>query len=412
MRIFLLPIFGLVSTFYLFACAWENSNVEKHETLSIRTDTNTVIETQKVLPGAYQLEKYLPLICNSSLAVVANQGSEVDRSHLIDLLLKNNVKVKKVFSPEHGFRGEGDAGATINDYIDSTTNLPVLSLYGKTKKPKTKDLEGIDCILFDLQDVGVRFYTYISTLHYVMEAAAENKIPIIVLDRPNPNAHIVDGPVRKPQFKSFVGMHPVPILYGMTIGEYAQMINGEKWLNAGVQCSLTVIPIQNYTHDTPYSLPVAPSPNLKNDNSVRLYPSLCLLEGTMFSVGRGTEAPFELFGHPDFPKKTFSFTPKERLGASNPKLKNKVCYGVDLRDNKDIITNKLQLDFLFTARDALFAKYGEKWIDRPQFFNLLAGNNQLIKQLATFASETQIRQSWEKDLEQFFKVRKRYLLYD
>jgi len=399
-----------ISIFCFTACAHDHSTaIHIHNDFSIiPKDTNA----KTVLPGVYQINDYLPLIQNRSIAVVANKGSYIGGEHLIDLLLKNNITIKKVFSPEHGFRSDADAGATVLDYIDPSTKLPVLSLYGKTKKPKSRDLEGVDCILFDLQDVGVRFYTYISTLHYVMEAAAENKIPVIVLDRPNPNAHIVDGPVRKPQFKSFVGMHPVPILYGMTIGEYAQMINGEKWLNASIQCSLTVIPIQNYTHKTQYSLPIAPSPNLTTDNAIRLYPSLCLLEGTIVSVGRGTDSPFELFGHPDFPNNTFSFTPTSREGASDPKLKNKLCFGIDLRENKSSKFDKLQLDFLFTARNALYSKYGEKWIDRPQFFNLLAGNNQLIKQLTTFASEEQIRKSWEKDLEQFRKIRLRYLIYD
>jgi len=370
------------------------------------------ISHTEVLPGAYQLEEYLPLIRNKRIAVVANQSSCVDDQHLIDLLLSRKIAVKKVFSPEHGFRGESDAGALIQSYIDKKTNIPVISLYGKTKKPKSKDLSNIDYILFDLQDVGVRFYTYISTLHYVMEAAAEHKIPVIVLDRPNPNGHIIDGPVRKAEFKSFIGMHPVPILYGMTIGEYAQMINGEGWLNSGIKCKLTVISIKNYSHTTSYSLPIAPSPNLQTDNAIRLYPSLCFLEGTIVSVGRGTDAPFEQYGHPDFPVSDFFFTPKPQKGSTQPKLENKKCYGINLTNSPSNSLTKLNLHYLFYARDVLSPKYGDKWIDRPQFFNLLAGNNQFIQQIISSVSEDEIRKSWETDIEKFRKIRLRYLIYE
>jgi len=405
-------VFLVLLLVVLWACAWDNSAVNLSETpIDSSKDRNEKVDETLIL-GVEQLEAYLPLLSGKNIAVVANQSSIVEEKHLIDLLIANQIAVKKVFSPEHGFRGEVEAGANIYDYVDSATQLPVVSLYGKIKKPKSKDLAQIDCIVFDLQDVGVRFYTYISTLHYVMEAAAENNVEVIVLDRPNPNGHIVDGPVRKSQFKSFIGMHPVPILYGMTIGEYAQMINGEKWLSGGITCALTVIAIKNYTHQTPYSLPIAPSPNLKTDNAIGLYPGLCLLEGTIVSVGRGTDWPFELFGHPDFPEREFYFTPKARAESTNPKLNGKRCFGVDLRKDERSESSVLQLDFLFAARNWLYPKHGEKWIDRPQFFNLMAGNNQLIKQLTTFASEEEIRQSWKKDLEEFHKIRMRYLLYD
>lgn len=363
-----------------------------------------------ILPGAHQTETYIPLLENKRVAVVGNQTSMIGNTHLVDSLIARNVKIVKVFSPEHGFRGEGDAGATINDDVDAKTGLPVISLYGDNKKPKAKDLDNIDCIVFDLQDVGVRFYTYISTLHYVMEAASEKGINVIVLDRPNPNAHIVDGPVRKSGFESFVSMHPVPVLYGMTIGEYAQMINGENWLKDGVQCDLTVVKIKNYDHTSFYSLPIPPSPNLKTDNAIAVYPSLCFFEGTIVSVGRGTDTPFEVYGHPDFPKTDFSFTPTPKTGASDPKLKNKLCYGVNLTDNKKRF-NELRLDYLFHARDVLHPKYGDKWIDRVRFFNLLAGNDELLKQLNAFASEKEIRKSWQEELENFKKIREKYLIY-
>ncbi len=373
---------------------------------------NLVLEehNEEILPGAYQTEAYIPLLENKRVAIVGNQTSLIDKTHLVDSLLSRKVNVTKVFSPEHGFRGDGDAGATIHDDTDKKTGLPVISLYGDNKKPKSKDLDSIDYILFDLQDVGARFYTYISTLHYVMEASAEKGIKVILLDRPNPNGHIVDGPVRKPGFESFIGMHPVPVLYGMTIGEYGQMINGEKWLKGGITCDLTVIEIKNYRHKDEYALPVPPSPNLRTDNSIVLYPSLCFLEGTIVSVGRGTATPFEIFGHPDFSDTGFSFTPASQPGATDPKLKNKKCFGIDLTGNERRFKT-LILDYLFMARDILYPKYGEKWIDRPRFFNLLAGNDVLIQQLNSFCSEDEIRESWEEDLKEFRKIRKEYLIY-
>lgn len=364
-----------------------------------------------VLPGAYQLNSYLPLLKDKRVGIVGNQTSMIANTHLVDSLLKLNVNVVKVFSPEHGFRGLGDAGALINDDIDSKTGLPVISLYGEKKKPTEKQLDSLDILVFDLQDVGARFYTYISTLHYIMEAAAEKNIPVVVLDRPNPNGHIIDGPVKKPGFESFISMHPVPVLYGMTIGEYAKMINGEKWLKDSIQCDIEVIEIVNYRHKTPYSLPVSPSPNLKNDNSIVLYPSLCFFEGTIVSVGRGTDMPFEVYGHPDFLEEDFTFTPKSVVGATNPKLKDKVCRGMDLRDHNKSF-KKLNLSYLLHARDVLHKIHGDAWIDRTRFFNLLAGNDQLSIQLNTFVSEEEIRESWEADLKHFKKIRKKYLIYD
>lgn len=378
----------------------------------LKIDDTIEIEDENgdISPGAYQTEEYIPLLENKRVAIVGNQTSRIENTHLVDSLLSRKVNIVKVFSPEHGFRGEGDAGAKINDAIDQKTKLPVISIYGDNKKPKSKDLDSIDYILFDLQDVGVRFYTYISTLHYVMEAAAEKGIKVIILDRPNPNGHIIDGPTRKPGFESFVGMHPVPVLYGMTIGEYGLMINGEKWLKDSLTCNLTVIEIKDYKRKDEYSLPIAPSPNLKNDNSIVLYPSLCFFEGTIVSVGRGTTTPFEIFGHPDFPETGFSFTPTSQVGATDPKLKNQKCNGINLTENDERF-KKLSLDYLFQARDILHPKYGDKWIDRTRFFNLLAGNDELAKQLNSFISEDEIRESWEEDIKTFRKIRKEYLIY-
>ena len=315
----------------------------------------------KIIPGAYQLDHYIKILGDENIGIVAHQASLINgKTHLIDTLLALNVDIKKVFAPEHGFRGNADAGESVADEIDVKTGLSVLSLYGKNKKPSKESLEGISLMLFDLQDVGVRFYTSLSTLHYVMEACAENIIPLILLDRPNPNVHYTDGPVMEEDCKSFVGMHPVPIVSGMTIGEYAKMINGEGWLNDGVQCNLTVIPIKNYTHQTPYKIPLRPSPNLPNALSISLYPSLCLLEQTVISVGRGTEMQFQIYGHPQLPKTDFTFTPQPNYGSKNPKLKGKICYGTDLRDF--VRPKRIELQWLiksynkFPEKDLFFKK--------------------------------------------------------
>lgn len=403
-------VFGL-KTFCMILILLTGSTHYSFSNPDTPDDSDAEENSEEILPGAYQMDVYLPQLENKRIAVVGNQTSLIGTTHLVDSLISRSIHVVKVFCPEHGFRGDGDAGAKIDDGIDDKTGIPVISLYGDNKKPKLELLDSIDVIVFDLQDVGARFYTYISTLHYVMEAAAEKGIKVVLLDRPNPNGHIVDGPVRKPGFESFIGMHPVPVLYGMTIGEYGQMINGEKWMKDSLKCDLAVVEIQNYRHKDAYSLPVPPSPNLKTDNAIILYPSLCFFEGTIVSVGRGTATPFELFGSPDFPNKGFSFTPVSVKGATDPKLKNKVCYGVDLTEN-DRRLKRLRLDYLFEARDILYEKYGEKWVERPRFFNLLAGNDQLIMQLNSFCSETEIRDSWEEDLKEFRKVRKKYLLYE
>lgn len=364
--------------------------------------------------GAECTEHYLPLLEGKRVAVCGNQTSVVAKTHLVDTLLSRKVNVVKLFCPEHGFRGQAEAGATIASGKDPLTGLPVVSLYGKNKKPTAEQLQGVDVVLFDLQDVGCRFYTYISTLHYVMEAAAENGVKVIVLDRPNPNGFYVDGPVLEPQYKSFVGMHPVPIVYGMTIGEYARMINGEKWLANGVQCDLTVIKLEGYTHETRYALPVAPSPNLQTAEAIYLYPSLCLFEGTNVSVGRGTDQPFEMYGAPGMRSGDYRFTPRAIPGVSeNPPFKGLECRGYLLHDiAADNLNNpgRLNLSYLLTAYRNCVDQ--SSFFLKNNFFDKLVGTDQLRKQLVVGASEEEIRASWEPDLEKFRHIREQYLLYE
>lgn len=364
------------------------------------------ISAQEIKPGAYQIENYLSIIDGKNIAIVGNQSSELNNVSLVDTLLSLNQNIVKIFSPEHGFRGKADAGEKIIDEIDKKTGLKVISLYGKNKKPLKVQLEGIDAIVFDLQDVGVRFYTYISTLHYIMESCAENDIPLIVLDRPNPNAHYVDGPLLDKKYKSFVGMHPVPIVYGMTIGEYARMINGEKWLNNEIQCDLKVIKIKDYNHTMEYNLPLRPSPNLPNSKSINLYPSLCFFEGTPISAGRGTEMQFQIFGSPKFSTITdFEFTPFPNFGSKHPKYNNEKCFGRDLRNENKLF--QINLEWLIEA----YELYPEKEKFFNQFFAKLAGSNKLQIQIEKGLDNKTIRKSWQTDLAKFKIVREKYLLY-
>jgi uncharacterized protein YbbC (DUF1343 family) len=368
--------------------------------------TLEALAQQQIMTGAAQAELYVQKLKGKKVGVVAHQASLVDsKTHLIDALLEAQIAVVKVFAPEHGFRGDADAGESVSDQKDIKTGLPILSLYGKNRKPAAESLQGIDLMLLDLQDVGVRFYTYLSTLHYVMEACAEQGIPLILLDRPNPNTHYVDGPVLEEDCKSFVGMHPVPIVSGMTIGEYAQMINGEKWLAGQVQCELTVIPLKNFTHQTPYEIPIRPSPNLPNAQSIALYPSLCLLEPTVISVGRGTEMQFQIYGHPQLPKSSFSFTPKPNYGAKKPKLMDQLCHGEDL--SRIDRPNKIELQWLIRA----YSNFPDKENFFKKGFFRIAGTQKLQEQLSAGQNEKQIRKTWEKDLEDFRAIRQKYLLY-
>ncbi len=372
------------------------------------TETN-VEETGEIEVGAERMEVYLPLLRDKKVGVVGNQSSLIGGTHLVDSLLSRGVNVVKVFSPEHGFRGDADAGEHVNSAIDSKTGLPIVSLYGNNKKPSQEQLQGLDIVVFDIQDVGVRFYTYISTLHYVMEACAEAKIPVLLLDRPNPNGNYVDGPILDTTYSSFIGMHPVPIVYGMTIGEYGKMINGENWLKNGLQCELVVTPCNGYTHESFYSLPVPPSPNLRTDLSIQLYPSLCLLEATTVSIGRGTESPFERYGHPEFPKTEFEFTPKAGPGSKDPLHKNVLCNGYNLTDSVWTRATQLDLSFLLNCNTLLA---GKTFIDRPETFRLLSGNNVLIQQLAEGKTEEEIRATWQEGIDAFMKIRAKYLVYE
>lgn len=364
----------------------------------------------EVIVGAARTGDYLPLLKGKRVAVLVNQTSEVNGKLLPDLLLENKVKLVKIFSPEHGFRGNADAGAHVKNDKDPQTGLPVISLYGNNKKPTAEQLSNVDVVIYDLQDVGARFYTYISSLEYLMEACTEQKKQLIILDRPNPLGNIVDGPVLKKENRSFVGMQAVPVVYGMTAGEYAQMLKGEKWVKAA-GLDLKVIPCDNYNHQTLYRLPVAPSPNLKNMAAIYLYPSLCFFEGTVVSLGRGTDKPFQQYGHPQLKGFSYSFTPASVTGATNPPLKDKKCYGElvasDANTAYRMTENKLQLKWLIKAYQA----FPDKNAFFNNFFVKLAGTNTLQEQIKKGMSEEQIRASWQPELEQFKTIRSKYLLY-
>ncbi len=400
------------------------------------------IETLSVtLPGAYQTETYLPLLKGKRVGIFANQTSNIGKQHLVDSLQKLGIKITKAFGPEHGFRGKADAGEKVDNYIDSATGIPIVSLYGKKRKPTAQDIADIDILLFDIQDVGTRFYTFISSLQEFIESAIEFDKPLIILDRPNPNGFYVDGPILDSNYKSFIGMQPIPIVYGMTIGEYAKMLLGEKMLQwkyikkqdnhvslgemLGFEeerrnFKLTVIKCKNYTHKSKYILPIKPSPNLPDMPSIYWYASTCFFEGTVLSEGRGTDHPFCIFGHPLLPNNLFTFTPTSRDGAKEPKLKDKVCYGWNLfESNTNVlksIDNKIQLKYLLDAYE-LFPDKANFFIkpksNKPTdfFFNKLAGNAVLMEQINAGKSETEIRNSWQPGIEAFKKIRKKYLLY-
>ncbi len=383
------------------ACQAQDTKTENEAPL-------TFIDKEHYTSAAMQLDDYLPLLEGKRVGVVGNQTSIVGTTHLVDTLLSLGIDVKKIFTPEHGFRGTADAGAKVNSSKDEKTGLPIVSLYGKNKKPTSEMLQGIDIILFDLQDVGVRFYTYISTMTYVMEAAAENKLPVIVLDRPNPNGFYVDGPVLKPENTSFVGMHQVPVVYGMTIGEYALMVNGESWMKGGVRCDLTVIPIKDYNRNAIYELPVKPSPNLPNWESVYLYPTLCFFEGSHVSVGRGTETPFQVFGHPDM-RGSYTFTPTSTAGASKPLLEGQHCRGenlVEFAHDYANNANQLHLEWIIDAYQQMKDKGFFK-----DYFRLLSGDKQMQKDIENSKSAEEIRASWNNDLAAFKTIRAKYLMY-
>ena len=383
-----------------------------------------------IVPGAERMEVYLPLLKGKSVAVYANQTSMVKNTHLVDTLVKKGINVVKIFGPEHGFRGTADAGEEVGNTVDKKTGIKIISLYGDHKKPTAADFEGVDVIVFDIQDVGVRFYTYISSLEYLMEATLENHKPLLILDRPNPNGFYVDGPVLDKKYKSFIGMQSVPVVYGMTIAEYALMLAGEKWLSpkanainaynvstqptADTPFHIQVIKCKNYDHNSKYILPVMPSPNLKDMQSIYMYPSTCFIEGTVMSEGRGTDKPFLYIGHPDLPKNLFCFTPKPNAGAKSSKCFYQKCYGWNLSGSiPDVlkkVDGKIQLKYLleayklFPGKDSFFLK--------NNFISRLAGNDELSKQVKEGKTEAEIKASWEPALSNFKAIRKKYLLYD
>ncbi len=376
------------------------------------TKIETAVKTiNDIKVGADKTTEYLPLLKGKSVAVVANQSSMIKNTHLVDSLISLKISVKKVFCPEHGFRGLVDAGEKVDTEKDKKTGLNIISLYGKNnKKPKPEDLKDVDVVIFDIQDVGVRFYTYLSTLHYVMEACAENKKQLIVMDRPNPNGHYIDGPVLEDAYKSFLGLHPVPIVYGMTIGEYAQMINGEGWLKEGVKCDLKVITLNNYTHTDMFELAVRPSPNLPNMSSVYLYPSLGLFEGTVISVGRGTDLPFQVIGSPDLTKANYTFTPQPKPGAMEPKYKGVLCHGHNLSEFGKEYMKDIKRIYLFWLMGT-YANTTDKTKFFDENFNFHAGNATLQQQIKDGVKEDVIQKSWEPGITKFKVVRKKYLLY-
>jgi uncharacterized protein YbbC (DUF1343 family) len=364
----------------------------------------------KPVPGANQIDQYKSLLAGKSVAVLANQTSVIGSTHLIDTLLSLGVKIKVIFAPEHGFRNLADAGEKISDGKDPETGIPLISLYGSHLKPTAQDLLGIDIVIFDIQDVGTRFYTYISTLHYLLEACAENNVACLVLDRPNPNGFYTDGNILDTAYRSFVGMDRVPVVHGLTVGEYAGMLNGEGWLSGGLKCDLTVIRCKDYTHSTFYDLPVKPSPNLPNQNSVYLYPSICFFEGTSLSLGRGTSFPFQVFGSPLLPDRGFSFTPQSVPGAKNPPLLGIKCYGTDLRDameKKLVPKPEINLDWLINA----YNDFPEKDKFFLPYFDVLAGGPVLREQIQKGMTSAEIKATWKEGLEEFGKIREKYLLY-
>ena len=390
---------------------------------------NASFAQTRIIPGAERMEVYVPMLKGKSVGVFANQTSMVGNIHLVDALVKKGIKVVKIFGPEHGFRGNADAGEKIGNYTDEETGIPVISLYGSKRRPSDDDLKDVDIMIFDIQDVGVRFYTYISSMQEYMEAAFENSKPLLILDRPNPNGFYVDGPVLDKKFKSFVGMQPVPIVYGLTIGEYAMMIAGEKWLtekankkqeyylhaknSKDTPFHFLVIKCKNYDHKSKYILPVKPSPNLPEIQSIYWYPSTCFFEATNLSEGRGTEKPFQYFGHPSLPKTLFSFTPHSMEGATDPKLKDKVCYGWNLSGTPQQVlkqvNNRIQLKWILQAYKLFPDK--SKFFLNSKSLNRLAGNDILMKQIINGTSEAAIRKTWEPALSKYKKIRKKYLLY-
>ncbi len=406
-------VIALLSVLF-FSCKTTKSTtslpVVKEQALKAVKQKSVVVNNSNTMTfstGADNFEGFSPLLKNKKVGIVTNQtGILADNSHIVDFLLQKQVNLIKIYAPEHGFRGTADNGELIVDGKDTKTGLPIISLYGDNKKPKPEQLADIDVLLFDLQDVGARFYTYISSLHYIMEACAENNIQLIVLDRPNPNGNIVDGPILEPEHSSFVGMHPIPVLHGMTIGEYAQMINGEKWLKDSIQCDLKVIACSAYTREMPYSLSVKPSPNLPNDQAINLYASVCFFEGTNVSVGRGTNKQFQIYGSPYLPNIDFCFIPQPNVGSKNPPYNGIDCFGEDLSNIPKL--DRIELKWLLKA----YNETADKTKFFTSYFTKLAGTKKLQQQIEAGMTAPEIRASWETQLIEFREMRKKYLIYD
>ncbi len=416
-KVYLLICFSLTLNANCFKWGGDAGAVKTGETQAV-----PVVESQEnptpadslapAYHAAFHPASYLPLLSGKRLGLVVNQTSTLGPTHLVDTLLSLGLDVQRIFAPEHGFRGEADAGARITDATDPRTGLPIKSLYGSNKKPGREDLADLDVIVFDIQDVGARFYTYISTLHYVMESAARYGKQVVVLDRPNPNGQLTDGPIRQPGFESFVGLDPIPVAHGLTVGEYARMVNGEGWLGEGLVCDLEVIPCPGYTHDATYELPVAPSPNLPNQRSIYLYPSLCFFEGTALSVGRGTDRQFQLYGHPQLTSAPDSFTPRPGPGAADPKLNGELCHGYDLSTLPTAAFRNTQLDLAPLLSSYLeLTEQGVTFFTRPDFFDLLAGSDRLRTMIEAGKTEQEIRASWAEELAAYRVLRAKYLLY-
>lgn len=400
-----------ISLFLLIGCNSVAVNTESSPVNETETK-NVEPKIQKLKVGAAQTDLYFPILKGKKIALVVNQTSTFQETHLVDTLVQAGMNIQLIFAPEHGFRGEADAGENVKDGKDAKTDISIVSLHGKRKKPLPEDLSEIDFVVFDIQDVGARFYTYISTMSYVMEACAEQNIPFLVLDRPNPNGHYVDGPILKKEYASFIGLHSVPVVHGLTVGEYAQMVNGEKWLKNGIQVDLKVIKCRDYDHNYFYELPIKPSPNLPNMRSIYLYPSLCFFEGTSVNIGRGTEQQFQVFGDPKFTKGSYNYTPQSMPGAKYPKHQGKNCNGYDLSNLELIYLQKQSkinltylLDFYHNFPDQ------ENFFLKNKFFDKLAGTDALRLDIIAGKTEADIRAAWQADLEEYESMRKKYLLY-
>lgn len=399
----------LIPVLFFIACKAQNKD---DVVIQIIDEPGMVKIVDYPTPGAARLLEYLPLIKEKNVGLVVNATSHIDNTHIVDSLLSLDIRISKIFAPEHGFRSDADAGASIENETDVKTGKQIVSLYGKNKKPSSGQLEGIDIMIFDIQDVGARFYTYISTLHYVMEACAENNIPLIVLDRPNPNGFYVGGPMLESDLKSFVGMHNVPVVYGMSIGEYASMIKGEEWINDCENLNLTVVSCLGYNHNMTFELPIKPSPNLPNLQAILLYPSLCFFEGTTISIGRGTKMPFQVIGHPKLNKYNYHFTPKSGAGSKYPKHENLISFGKDLRtlDKEKLIRKQFDISYFIEFHSACKTENVQFFNDN-NFFEKLSGSNSLRNEIMSGVEKDKMEARWQDDIRKFELIRNKYLLY-